>query len=56
MYHHFDRSAVGAINGKISSREMKETIFLRFKVCNKFISDNGSEFENEEVNKLRNTN
>ena len=41
---------VRAINGK--SREIKETIFLRFGVCDEFISDNGSKFENKEVNKL----
>ena len=43
---------VRAINEKILSREMKETIFLHFGVCDEFISDNGYEFENKEVNKL----
>ena len=43
---------VRTINGKILSQEIKETIFLRFGVCDEYISDNGSEFECKEVNKL----
>ena len=41
---------VRSINGKILT--IKETIFLRFGVRDEFISDNGSEFKNKEVNKL----
>ena len=41
-----------AINGKILTREIKDKIFLRYGVCDIFISDNGSEFENEVGNKL----
>ena len=40
------------INGKILTREIKDTSFLRYGVCDEFISDNVSEFENKVVNKL----
>ena len=43
---------VRVINGKILTREIKETIFLRYGVCDEFISDNSSEFDNKDVTKL----
>ena len=43
---------VRVINGKILTREIKETIFVRYGVCDEFILDNGSEFDNKDVTKL----
>ena len=43
---------VRIINGRVLSREIEETIFLRFGISDEFISDNGSEFDNTDVNKF----
>ena len=44
--------SVRVINGRVLSREIKETIFLGFGISDEFISDNGSEFDNKDVKKF----
>ena len=43
---------VRVINGTILTREINETIFLRYGDCDEFISDNGFEFDNKDVTKF----